>query len=270
MHIRFPSNIITLFISFLFLSFSSSVNAAPQILRLVATAQPIPLSCADGVCKAEVTTVCLQEHRHAPAPGRAYKLGKGTEITLNILGVNGEKKVVLIQDEISIIARRHYTSVQISVPEQTLRKYGASRASIAVSAMASVVPVAISTDEIPLSAHEIEKYTGPLRQVARTVFDRDSVNVQTTQHLNQVINRLPDDYLDDKAQFEKSWAEVSNAKSRKQSTEVKRATNKIAQTCRYEFEVGKYVTLRSCLEQHHDVLASDTNKKVWKAMKPGG
>lgn len=248
-----------------FILFSAPVGAAPQILGLVATVQPIPLTCVGGICKAEVTTVCLQEHRVAPRPGQAYKVGAGTQITLNILG-----KSIAARDKVSITTRRHYTSVVISLPKSVVRKYGKGQASISIAALASAVPVPNATDKVPLTAYEIEKYTGPLRQIAENVFERDNINVATTRHLNQVINRLPDDYADDQAQFEKSWAKVANDKSRKMTPEVARATTQIANTCREEFTVGKYIAMRSCLEQHHDVLASDTNNRVWKAMKPGG
>ncbi len=269
-----PAKIITAFTTFILLLISLPALAAPQILGLVATASPIPLMCREGVCKVEITTVCLQEFRHAPMQGRAYKPGKGTEITINIKSADGRLKSVPVNEKISIAAHRHYTTVVISLPEKTLRQIGhanlSDAATISVSAMASAVPVPDATDKIPLTAFEIEKYTGPLRQVARGVFDRDSINVATTRHLNQVINRLPDDFTNDEAQFERSWADVSKDKSRKMLPEVSRATSKIAETCRYEYKVGKYMTLRSCLEQTHDVLASDTNKKVWQAMKPGG
>ncbi|MBT7269091.1 MAG: hypothetical protein HN884_19605 [Rhodospirillaceae bacterium] len=269
-----PAKIMSAFISLVFISLASSVQASPQILGLMATAAPIPLTCEDGICKAEITTVCLQEHRAAPMPGRAYKAGQGTKITMGILGSSGQVKNISVVQKVSISARRHYTSVVISLPEKILTQLGhkpsKGQAVISVGAMASAVPVPDAADKKPLSAFEIEKYTGPLRQVAKDVLGRDSINVQTTQHLNQVINRLPDSFASDKNQFEKSWAKITNNKARKLTPAVKRATSQIAETCRYEYSVGVYATMRSCLEQHHDVLASDTNKKVWQAMKPGG
>jgi hypothetical protein len=30
------------------------------------------------------------------------------------------------------------------------------------------------------------------------------------------------------------------------------------------------VTMRACLEQHHDYMASEINKKIWQAMKSKG
>jgi hypothetical protein len=207
-------------------------------------------------------------------PGRAYKAAQGTEITVHILAVGGEMKKIPIAEKISIVARRHYTAVMFSLPEKLLRNLGhdssKGSATISISALASAIPLQIATDKAPLSAFEIKKYTGPLRQIARGVFDRESVKVKITRHLNQVINRLPDDFANDEAQFEKSWAKVTKNKSRNLTPEVMGAASNIAQRCREEFTVGRHTTMRSCLEQFHDVLAAETNKKIWQAMKPGG
>ena len=57
-------------------------QAAPQILGLAATAAPLPLQCADGVCSVEVSGICLQKHRPAPDAGTAYRAVSGADITL--------------------------------------------------------------------------------------------------------------------------------------------------------------------------------------------
>lgn len=261
---------VALIISFLFVAFASSAFAAPQILGLVASKQPIFLTCKAGVCTAEVTTVCLQEHRRVPVPGRAYKAGPGTVITLTVIDKAGQKQSVSIAKEIAISARRHFTSVHVSLPEKTVRRFGEGAARLSIGALASAVPVAKLSDKAPLTRYEIEKYTGPLREIAEAVFDQDSLTVETTSTLNQVINLLPEGIANDRAQFEKSWAAVMQDKARKLTPAARRAISKIAQTCRHDFRVGKHVTLRVCLEQRHDILASDTNKKVWQALKPGG
>ena len=94
--------------------------------------------------------------------------------------------------------------------------------------------------------------------------------MERTSHLNQVINRLPDDLADDQAAFEKNWAKVINDKSRRLTPKARQKASQIADTCVEDYRVGKTVTMRACLEQHHDYLASETNKKIWQAMKSGG
>ena len=45
--------------------------AAPQMLGLTVV-EATPLNCADGVCSAEFSAICLQEHRAIPKPGTRY------------------------------------------------------------------------------------------------------------------------------------------------------------------------------------------------------
>ena len=50
-------------IAALFAAPHSSALAAPQALALLKTGGPVTLTCADGVCKAEFSTYCLQQER---------------------------------------------------------------------------------------------------------------------------------------------------------------------------------------------------------------
>jgi len=47
----------------------SPAQAAPQILGLIASADPVPMTCVDGTCTAELSSVCLQQHRPTPPTG---------------------------------------------------------------------------------------------------------------------------------------------------------------------------------------------------------
>ena len=38
----------------------------PQALGLVATAEPAPMQCRDGLCTAYISAFCLEEHRKSP------------------------------------------------------------------------------------------------------------------------------------------------------------------------------------------------------------
>ena len=62
-------------------------SAAPQILGLVATTAPTPLTCSDGMCSAQFSAFCLQQHRISPTAGTAYRPAKGTALTLSQLAL---------------------------------------------------------------------------------------------------------------------------------------------------------------------------------------
>ena len=68
---------------------AAPAQAAPQILGLIASDAPVPMTCAGGTCTAELSSVCLQQHRPTPATGTVYRPAKGTHITLTVTGPNG-------------------------------------------------------------------------------------------------------------------------------------------------------------------------------------
>ncbi|MEK9722675.1 MAG: hypothetical protein VW405_04210 [Rhodospirillaceae bacterium] len=71
------------------LTVAAAAQAAPQIIGVVATAQPLPVQCADGVCTAEVSGVCLQEKRPAPPEGTAYRAHGTATLTLTVRTPDG-------------------------------------------------------------------------------------------------------------------------------------------------------------------------------------
>ena len=54
-------------------------QAAPQILGLMASAEPVPMTCVDGTCTAELSSVCLQQQRPTPLTGTVYRPAKATQ-----------------------------------------------------------------------------------------------------------------------------------------------------------------------------------------------
>ena len=235
--------------------------AAPQILGLIATVQPTPPKCVNGVCKAEFSTVCLQEYRPSPSPGNAYKASRDSTLTLAVAG-----KMIDVTDRVTIKSVRNFSSVFISLPEAEILKFGAGGASVSVGAMSSLVPVAEAGDTNPQSAGEIASYTGALRSVVHRVFGGEGDTISAMRDLNQVINKMPDVLTDDQVRFERVWREVTSAMAKPEA----RLSSKVVQECRYEYKRGMLTNMRSCIVYKHDVLASETTKKVWKALKPGG
>ncbi|MAF49120.1 MAG: hypothetical protein CMM10_12725 [Rhodospirillaceae bacterium] len=248
----------------------TSAAAAPQILGLLASAQPIPLNCENGVCQAEFSTVCLQEHRRAPMPGTAYKLSKSSALTLAVAGPDGLKILIDVTGKASIKSLRNFSSVSISLPESMIRKFGAGGAAISVAAMSSLIPVPGPKDTHPHTALEIENTTGALRSVARNIFEADSTNITAMRYLNRVINKMPTGFADDPAQVEKAWRQVNDEKVNLGPPAGQLRTSEIIDECRREYTRGTVTTLKSCIVFQHDSLAFETNKKVWKALKPGG
>lgn len=240
--------------------------AAPQILGLVASAQPIPLTCEGGVCRAEVSSVCLQQHRKSPEPGTAYLPAEGSEITLT--GAGG--KFVAVQSLVKMTSVRGFTSVSVSMAEATVHALGlrSGQLRLAIGAMASAPPVAVPGDANPLSAAEIARYTGPLRPAAEGAI-RGDVTLSASDILNQMINRLPHSRPVGAAEISPALADVTGADGAP-APETKRLLTRALDECRYQLRTERTPGLRSCLGNQHDILISDTTQKVWKALRPGG
>jgi len=241
-------------------------HAAPQILGLVASAQPIPLTCEAGICRAEVSAVCLQQHRKSPAPGTAYLPAQGTEIALT--GAGG--KSVPVQGLVKMTSVRGFTSVSVSLAEATVHALGLApgQVRLRIGAMASALPVAVPGDNNPLSEIEIARYTGPLRPSAEGAIRGDGT-LPASDILNQMINRLPHSRPVGAAEISPALADVTGPNGLR-SSETKRLLTRALDECRDQLRTERTPGLRSCLGNQHDILISDTTQKVWKALRPGG
>ncbi|MBT3885801.1 MAG: hypothetical protein HOO19_11025 [Rhodospirillaceae bacterium] len=237
-------------------------HAAPQILGLVAAAQPIPLTCEGGVCRAEVSAVCLQQHRKSPEPGTAYLPAQGTEIALT-----GAGKSVSVAGLVKMTSVRGFTSVSVSLAQATVRALGLrpGQVHLSVGAMASALPVAVSGDANPLSEPEIARYIGPLRPAAEGAI-RGDVTLSASDILNQMINRLPHSAPVGASAIAPARAASSAARS----AVTRRLLSRALDECRYQLRTERTPGLRSCLGNQHDILISGTTQKVWKSLRPGG
>lgn len=241
-------------------------QAAPQILGLIASNEPVPMTCIGGTCTAELSSVCLQEHRPTPATGTVYWAAKGTHITLTVTGPNGVNRRLSVAGALTFTSLRQFSAVKVSLPEATVRQLGDGAVRLSVEPMASIIPVAVAGDPNPQSAGEIARYTGPLRALAEKAFESDTERVDATRVLNQMVNRLP----------ENSTAGIEKAASLWQQTvrkDVAAGTRKYLtraiENCRETLRTGVMSDLRSCLSYHHDYLSGENTTNGWQAMNPG-
>lgn len=243
--------------------------AAPQILGLVATAEPLALDCADGVCRVEVSSACLQKHRPVPQDGTAYRPADGADIGLIATGPDGRTVRIDAAALATIETLRGFNAVAISLPEPWVREQAGGDAKLAVGALASAVPVPMPGDDAPLTAQEIAAYTGPLRAAAERAFAADAANLAATQVLNGMVNALPADNslgaspiagLRDKA--------LGGAQLAAQPRAVPLVARALS-VCKEKLRVERTPHLRACLSNQHDILNATMTQDVWQALKPG-
>jgi hypothetical protein len=241
-------------------------QAAPQILGLIASNEPVPMTCVGGTCTAELSSVCLQQHRATPPTGTVYRPAKGTQITLTVTGPDGVNHRLRVEAVLSFTSLRQFSAVKVSLPEATVRRLGNGAAKISVGPMASVIPVAIKGDPKPLSAGEIARYIGPLRTLAERAFERDSDHVNATRILNQMVNRLPED---SNAGIEKVAGLWQQTVGKDVTAETQKYLKHAVKDCRETLRTGVRSDLRSCLGYHHDYLSGENTTNGWQAMNPG-
>ena len=252
-----------------------SAQAAPQILGLVATATPVPLNCADGVCGAELSAICLQQHRPAPAPGTAYRPVKDAQLTLVVRNRAGARRTLAVADLVAIESRRLFNAVAVRLPVRVVRQLAADfgpvvEASLAVGPLTSVVPVAVAGDPRPLGDQEIRDYTGPLRYLAESAIDRDPVNLAATRVLNRMINRLPVKRAHGADQIDPLRAQTMSRRTIAAGPAAAGLVNRVLDTCREKLRIELAPHLRACLANQHDILNTNTTHQVWQALRPSG
>ena len=245
---------------------SAPAQAAPQILGLIASNEPVPMTCTGGTCTAELSSVCLQQHRDTPPTGTVYRPATRTHIILTVTGPDGIKRRLPVAAALSFTSLRQFSAVKVSLPEATVRRLGDGQAKLSVGPMASIIPVAVEGDSNPQSTGEIARYTGPLRALAERAFDQDGGRVNATRILNQMVNRLPEN---SSAGIEKVAALWQQTVDKDVSDATQKYLKHAVKDCRETLRNGVMSDLRSCLSYHHDYLSGENTNNAWQAMNPG-
>jgi len=241
-------------------------SAAPQILGLVATSTPVPLTCENGLCSAQFSSFCLQQGKPAPTTGTAYLPAEGTKLTLTVTGRDGAEHRLSAGQRTTIEALREFHAVRITIPERDIRALGGNTASVAVGALASLVPVAQPGDRTPLDPQEVAYITGPYRKTVDDVLDTETtIAAQTASRL---INALPQGRTT-AAKRESLWRDVMGDAPTRSSHEGIRRAERDYLYCKQRADSGRGYGLRDCLEITHDATTSDITNKAWIASQPG-
>lgn len=261
---------------FSFLIFiSAAVHAAPQILGLVATASPLPLTCKGGFCSAEISSFCMQSHRFVPAAGTEYTVAEDTILKLIYQDADGLWKQAEVQNLAAVHSSRGYSSVKISLPKDIVRQFSSGSTSIQVSPLSSIVPKPLAHEKNPLGAHEIALYTGPFRAQAETVTEGHDFQMTIVRGLNRLINGLPDDRRAAPGDAKNLWAKSIGGAAAEYSSRGLKYVAKELRFCETisidkDHPGGVGNGFRSCLESAHDDILQDKTEEVWNLLKAGG
>ncbi len=256
--------------AFAAVAWPSGAGAAYQIIGLIASAEPVPLTCRGGECSAEFSSFCLQPNRASPPRGARYRAIGGTGITIVGTTVDGRTLPMTRADGLRITAQRGHNAVRISVPVATLVALGVESVAIDVGEGVSLVPEPIVGDPNPQTEADIAIATGPLRVLGSRIVDHGGDTTMAARLTNDLINALPEGGRVGPEVRDGLWDDATRARLQPAITPGARALARGAyERCRANLAGGSIFTLRQCLGSRHDRFLGELNNEYWDKLKVG-
>ncbi len=246
----------------------AAANAAPQILGVVASAQPTTLYCADGECTAQLTSICLTERRASPSTGTPYLAYNPQVIKITGYRPDGAKISLDVADALRFSSARGHLAVWVSLPEAVLQQYALASVSITIEDGLSLVPEPRPGDPNPLTQADIALATGPLRTAATQIVDQAGAPVLAAQLTTLLINALPARGRATEAERAAVWDRTIASLGTIENSQGLALVSQAHAQCQTTTRVG-YTSLRQCLGSVHDGFMGRLNKKYWDAVKTG-
>jgi len=248
------------------LLFAGNALAAPQILGVTAQSEPVDLQCRDGVCTAELASFCLQKRRDDPEPGTAYTIHGDGRVDLHVKTTDGRHLVLPAKGRVTLTARRSFTAVSLSVTEAALVSMSAESVKVSVGEGVSLVPVPVIGDPDPITEEELAYVTSSLRGKADAWLGGNQSKPVAVEIVNRLINAtpLPGERMahNDRRDL---WKTVVGDDSKSFDAAGRQRAADMYEACLFRVEVGRYPSLRSCLEVKQDSLLLDLNTRYWKS-----
>ena len=254
--------------------FAGAASAGePQILGIVASAEPVPLTCDEYGCTAQLSAFCLQRHRAVPFAGTPYVPAPGSEgaFTLVATDATGARVRHSVDEAVTFHSARGNRAVTLHLDAAVLAASDLSRPALAVGARASLVPqtVAARLDD-PQVAAEVALVAGPLRVVAEREVDRGGSAIDAARALNRQINRRAAAGIDEVgAGGPPTWYAGADepAAAEGDGPGVAMARDAFARCA--ASPGGGFVTFRQCLSAQHDMFIDPLNRAYWQAVSAG-
>src|ERR1700688_4229053 len=170
---RRPMNVRLAFVSAMAsLALPLSAQAAPQLLGVISSAEPIPLNCESGKCSAELWAFCLKRGGGGPLDGSAVEAADGWDLTLVATFADGTVRRLPAQHYLSIASARSYSAVTASVNDAVRKHLGAKSLALAIGQRVTLVPVARAGDPSPVSNEEIAAAAASRQPLAADVIEK--------------------------------------------------------------------------------------------------
>lgn len=244
--------------------------AAPQILGLVAYNDAVEMKCGWGQCSAELITMCLQKHRDNPLPNTPYSFHGEGHATLIVTDAAGNQKRMPAGDHVRITTARSFTAVRVEMTERKLRELGGVEVALTVEPGMSLIPVPKAGDPNPITEDEIAYTTAYLRKEADRWLAGSEPKTVAARIVNRMINLTPRAGRVKEAKWQSIWDRSVRDEAGQARAGGRAEAEDIFGACKYMVgDLGRYFSMRRCLETKHDSLMLDMNTTYWQATKPG-
>ena len=138
----------------------ATANAAPQLLGVVATSQPLKLECGAETCAVELSTFCLQSERDTPDRHYVYTPHDLSVFKLVAINDAGETSEVPLTAA-KVRAERGYTAARIEFSVRDLKAKGLNAKSLHVAEGGVLVPMPVVGDPNPILEGEVDTSSPP-------------------------------------------------------------------------------------------------------------
>jgi len=240
----------------------ATLQAAPQMLGLVATNGVQKLNCADGVCSVEVSAICLQEERDIPPWGTAYEALNPDRIILVATRRDGSEIRRPIGALVKFESARGSWAVTISIPRATLDALGVAGASLAFEGRVALAPVETPDDPQNQAA------ATAFRAAPEGVIGHAAPDLAAAHVMNEMINALPRLTLDRNKPAGDLWRQTFGDTDIASRPGMKAAA-KFFQNCERRARTVDRDDIKQCLELGHDGFISALNQRYWDSLVPG-
>ncbi len=256
---------ISLVASVVFLNLSiTSSQAAPQILAVLETDVGVPFVCDEGICKAHLSTYCLQRERPAPTMGAVYLPAAAEDFTLTVNVDSETPRDIAAHKHVTFIESRGFMAVAAVIFEKDLKALGGTDAVIKVASNASMLPKPVAGDPNPLSEKEIAYATNSLRAEGQKFADQ-TPQASAARLLARVMQTLPVRGQVPAGAGDRIWQnEIGDElpAGPLQRGGFTRARDAF-QDCFSGSQSSAFGGVRNCLEYKHDGLIRDINIDYW-------
>ena len=255
---------------------ASQVAAAPQILAVIASVEPVTMQCEFGECRAEFTVYCIEKVRSSPLPGTAYLIHDPNSLTLDGVRRDGSTLRLAGSELLTITAERGHTAVRMSLPSRLLRQFDLASVQVSIGEGASLIPQPIAGDRWPHSEMDITLATGPLRSAAAAIVDNGGAQMEAARVTLRMVNGLPRAGRATQTERDEAWLRFAppaggdgRALSNGRAFTGGRALAKAGfERCSVTTN-GGMMSLRQCLGSLHDTLIGKLNTKYWDSNETG-